>query len=305
MVVVFMSVLLLSACATPYQTRQLLASPPDIPRAFEITTVPFYPQRNYQCGPAALAMVINHFQQQTSAQALKPLVYIPELKGSLQVEMIAATRRFGMLAIQQDGRLPSILREVANGNPVLVLQNLGLDAYPFWHYAVVIGYDLDNEEIILRSGEIKRLVRPFTVFERTWQRAGLWSVIVVPPALIPQTASQDEFTRAVLALETEDRIDSALLAYQNGVKRWPQNFILQMGLGNTAYALQRYELATQAFSAATTLRPERAEAWNNLAYALVKTAQKERAIDAIRQALKLQPDNREYLNSQVEILMHE
>lgn len=303
--VVFMSALLLSACATPYQTRQLLASPPDIPLAFEITTVPFYPQRDYQCGPAALATVINHFQLQTSAQELIPRVYIPELKGSLQVEMIAATRQFGMLAIQQDGRLESILREVAHGNPVLVLQNLGLDAYPFWHYAVVIGYDLDAEEIILRSGEISRLVRPFTVFERTWQRAGLWSVVVVPPELMPHTASAEEFTRAVLALETEGMTASALVAYQNGVKRWPQHFILQMGLGNTAYALQRYELATQAFSAATTLMPQRAEAWNNLAYALIKTAQKEQAVDAISQAIKLQPDNREYLNSQLEILAHE
>jgi hypothetical protein len=300
---VFIAVLLLSACATPYQTRQLRSSPPPgIPLAYEITTTPFYPQRDYQCGPAALATVINHFELQTSAEELIPLVYIPELKGSLQIEMVAAARQFGMLAIQQDGRLESLLREVSEGNPVLVLQNLGLDSYPFWHYAVVIGYDLDAEEIILRSGEVKRLLRPFTVFERTWQRAGFWSVVVVPPQLMPQTASQSEFIRAVLALEPAGMTPSVLMAYQNGVKRWPQNFILHMGLGNAAYALRRHELARQAFSEAASLMPGRAEAWNNLAYALIKTGQKEQALEAVKQALKLQPNNAEYLASQIEIL---
>jgi hypothetical protein len=35
------------------------------------------------------------------------------------------------------------LREVAAGNPVLVLQNLSFAWAPVWHYAVVMGYDAD------------------------------------------------------------------------------------------------------------------------------------------------------------------
>ena len=305
MMAVFMSVLILSACATPNQTLQLKESPPDIPAVSELTTVPFYPQQDYQCGPAALATVINHFGTQTTAEKLLPLVYIPELKGSLQIEMIAATRQFDRLAILQDGKLESILREVANGNPVLVLQNLSLEAYPFWHYAVVIGYNLHAQKIILRSGEINRLVRPFSVFERTWQRAGLWSVVVVPPEIMPQTVSQAEFIKAVLALETSGLKSSLFEAYQSGVARWPQNFILQMGRGNAAFALGQYELAQQAFMTATTIEPDRAEAWNNLAYAFVRVGNKKQALNAINQALKLQPEHSEYLSSRAEIISYQ
>lgn len=301
---VVISALLLTACATPYQTRQLKNSPPDIPSASELTSVPFYPQQDYQCGPAALATVINHFGAQTTAEELLPLVYIPELKGSLQAEMLAAARQFGRLAIQQDGRLESILREVSNGTPVLVLQNLGLEAYPFWHYAVVVGYDLHAQQIILRSGEMKRLVRPFSVFERTWERGGFWAVVVVPPDIMPHSVSQAEFVKAVLALESTQLKPSLLAAYQSGVTRWPQSFILQMGRGNAAFALGNYELAQQAFLTATTIKPDRAEAWNNLAYALVRAGHKKRAVDAINQALKLQPEHSEYLNSQAEILSY-
>lgn len=294
-------VVLLSACTTPHQTRQLSLSPPDIPSVEELKTVPFYAQRDYQCGPAALATVINHYGIQTSIQELIPLVYVPELKGSLQVEMLAVTNRFGRLSMRLDGKLESILTEVSAGHPVLVMQNLGLDSYPFWHYAVVIGYDLQAKQIILRSGEIERLVRPFSVFERTWQRADFWSLVVVPPEVIPETVSEDEFMRAVIAFEAVGMKPSVYTAYQTGVKRWPLNFILQMGLGNTSYALKRYQLAEQAFRAAIAIEPGRAEAWNNLAFSLLGQQKKRLALEAVNEALKLQPGNEEYLSSRNEI----
>ena len=293
--------LLLAGCATPQQTIQLIESPPDVPLLAELTSTPFYPQRDYQCGPAALATVINFHRQQTSLEELIPLVYIPQLKGSLQIEMLAAPRRFDRLAIQQDGKLSSILREVANGNPVLVMQNLGFDTYPFWHYAVVIGYDLNKQEIILRSGEIKRLVRPFSVFERTWQRSDHWSVVIVPPGVIPITASEEKYSKAVVELESTTSLDLSILAYQSGIQRWPDNFILQMGLGNVAYSLKDYMQAEMAFSVATKLQPNRAEPWNNFAYALSQQGKKQQALRAVKKAVELAPDNNQYRNSLKEI----
>jgi len=292
---------LLSACATPSQTLQLEQNPPAIPAKVELESVPFYAQRDYQCGPAALATVINFHRIQTTPEQLLPLVYIPELKGTLQVEMLAATKQFERLAIQQDGKLESILREVANGNPILVMQNLGLEAYPFWHYAVVIGYDLQKQQIILRSGEIKRLIRPFSVFERTWERSDYWSVVVVPPDVMPVTANQDQFIKAAIALESSTSTESALIAYQTGLNRWPENYILQMGLGNVSYVLRDYSLSENAFIAATLLQSDRPEAWNNLAYARAKQGKKKLAFEAIEQALKLAPGNEEYKNSKIEI----
>lgn len=300
--VAVLSLVLVTACATPPQSLKIKNNPPKIPSSAELKTTPFYAQRDYQCGPAALATVINFHKKQTSPEQLIPLVYIPELKGALQVEMIAATRQFDRLAIEQDGKLVSILKEVANGNPVLVMQNLGLEAYPFWHYAVVIGYDLDKQEIILRSGEIKRLVRPFSVFERTWGKSDFWSVVVVPPDIMPITANQEQYIKAAIALESTMKPLPAFLAYRSGLNRWPQNYVLQMGLGNTAYVLRDYNLSEKAFLAAIKIKPERAEAWNNLAYALVKQNRKTQALKAIDHAISLDPENKEYISSKKEIV---
>jgi hypothetical protein len=292
----------ITACVTPPQTLQLRHHTPDIPAQLELESVPFYAQQDYQCGPAALATVINNIKPLTSPEALLPLVYIPALKGSLQAEMLAAVRQFKLLAVEQDGRLESVLREVAAGHPVLVLQNLGFDVYPFWHYAVIVGYDLAQQQLVLRSGEVKRLERPFSVFERTWARAGYWSVVVVPPQVMPQSVTQDKFTEAAVALEPSLSPTSAENMYQNGFERWPQSYVLLMGLANASFGLKEYAKAETLYRQATSLDNQRAEAWNNLAYAQLYQGKQLDAINSIDQALKLDPDNSELKDSKHEIL---
>ncbi len=295
-------IFILPACSSIPQTIQLSKSAPLIPPVKELASVPFYAQRDYQCGPAALATIINFYNQQTTVEELIPLVYIPQLKGSLQVEMIAASRRFNRLAILQDGQLESILKEVAGGNPVLVMQNLGFESYPFWHYAVVVGYDLKKQQIILRSGEIKRHIRPFSVFERTWKRSGFWSVVMVPPGLMPVTATEVNYTKAAINYETGSAAIDSIQVYQTGLDRWPNNFILLMGLGNSAFAEKNFTLAEKAFLRATTLQPETAESWNNLSYALLLQGKRNQALDAINQALQLAPENKEFISSKQDIM---
>jgi tetratricopeptide (TPR) repeat protein len=289
--------LCLTSCVTPTQTMELRQNRPDLPVSAELTETPFYAQKDYQCGPAALAAVINFQHPITTPEQLLPLIYIPELKGSLQVEFASAAKQFNHLAVEQDGRLESVLREVAHGNPVLVMQNLGFESYPFWHYAVVIGYNLDEQQIILRSGEMERLVRPFSVFERTWGRAKNWSIVVVPPHMSPVTSTEDKFTRAAAILNTQQ-------AYQTGITRWPESFVLQIGFGNTAFSQNNYALAEQAFVRATRISPQRPEAWNNLAFAQIKQQKRTLALKAIQQAIKLEPDNQLYQQSLSEILTH-
>ena len=52
-------------------------------------------------------------------------LYIPARKGSVQIEMLAAPRRYGMVSYALEPQLDDVLREVAAGNPVVVLQNYG------------------------------------------------------------------------------------------------------------------------------------------------------------------------------------
>ena len=125
---------LLTACASSPQTRQLVSDPPEVMPQVELIDVPFYPQQEYHCGPASLAAIVNYRGVSSNPEDIARMVYVPGLKGSLQVEIAAAIRQLGLLAVETDGQLASLLRELDAGNPVFVLQNLGVDAFPVWHY---------------------------------------------------------------------------------------------------------------------------------------------------------------------------
>ncbi len=49
----------------------------EVPRRVEIPSVPFYPQQDHQCGPAAMAMVLQWSKADVSPQDLAPEVFTP------------------------------------------------------------------------------------------------------------------------------------------------------------------------------------------------------------------------------------
>jgi len=291
----------ISACATSPQTRLLLNNPPDLPAVVELSGVPFFPQQQYHCGPAALAGIINYRGTAVVPDEIARLVYIPELKGSLQVEIAAATRQFDLLPVALDGQLESLMQELASGNPVFVLQNLAIDAYPVWHYEILIGYDLEQRHMILRSGVNRRITRTFALFEKTWQRAGHWALAVVDPDSIPATASHEAYLAAVVDMEQVGKLGSARRGYTTALLRWPDSMLSLSGLGNTSYALRDYVDAESAYRAALVIEPGKAELWNNLAYALAQLGRRQESLEAIEHALELDPNNATFQESRLEL----
>jgi tetratricopeptide (TPR) repeat protein len=148
----------------------------NLPISHELTAVPFFPQEEYQCGPAALAMAVSWSGFPARPEDLVEEVYSPARKGSLQMAMIAAARRHGRIAYKISD-LDSLIAEIAAGFPIVILQNLSVSWFPVWHYAVVVGYDTSQEHIILRSGTTSRKVMPFGVFEKTWALSNYWGLI--------------------------------------------------------------------------------------------------------------------------------
>ncbi len=257
------------------------------PRA-ELDTVPFFAQEEYQCGPAALAMALNAAGIAAAPDALTDEVYIPARQGSLQVEMLAGARRHGLLAYALAPELKDVLAEVAAGNAVIVLQNLGLWAFhPYWHYAVVIGYDLEKNQILLHSGARARRAMSFGLFEFLWIDGGRWAMVALAPGRLPTSAREASYASAAAALEQTGRIAEAHRAYAALLERWPANLIGLMGLGNTAYAQGRTAEAETAFREATTAHPLAAAAFNNLAQTLADQGKLDAALDAARKAVSL------------------
>jgi tetratricopeptide (TPR) repeat protein len=256
---------LLTACATPQvtQLRQTQSLSELAPRA-DLPTVPFYAQKEYECGPAALAMLISAAGLPTTPDELVEQVYLPARKGSLQVEMLAATRQRGLIPYPLRPTLHDVLQEVAAGHPVLVFQNLSLPIYPVWHYAVVVAYDLERNTITLHSGETAHMEMSLFTFERTWARGAYWAMVALPPNQLPKTADAASFARSVAPLE-DRQPHRAKVAFSTALTHWPHDSKLLFGLGNSAYALHQFEQAAQAYESAVRVQPDFADAWNNLA----------------------------------------
>jgi tetratricopeptide (TPR) repeat protein len=268
-------IIMLAGCASAPQTEQLLQKSTGLPSHSELTQAPFFPQERFQCGPAALATVLKYSGVNIDAGALVDEIYLPSRLGSLQIEILASSRRHGRLPYRISPDLFSLLSEVAAGNPVLVLQNLGLSWAPQWHYAVVVGFNLPQREIILRSGLEARHRTSLDTFEYTWARGRYWGIVVLPVDTLPATANADAYLRSVISLEgtqQKERWQLANKAYQTALTRWPNNLVAQMGLGNSAYQLADLKAATDAFRAAVRDHPNAAAAHNNLAQVLMELA---------------------------------
>ena len=275
----------LAGCAV--QTPRLLGAPPaDLPPRVELASTPFFPQEDYQCGPAALATALSAIGIPTRPEALVDRVFLPGRQGSLQIEMLAGARGRGAVATRIPGTLEAVMRETHEGNPVVVLQNLGLSWAPSWHYAVVIGYALDAAHFVLRSGPMERQELPFSTFEHTWDRSGRWAFVVTLPGTLPATASETEAARALVAFEHNAPPDAAARAYRGALARWPDNLTLAMGLGNTLYAQGDTSGAVAVFRNAAQ-RHDAAAAYNNLAMVLLELGRRSEARRAAEQAVSL------------------
>ena len=285
LVLIFLAGMLLSGCAGLFSPA-VLKKVGNIPPRVELETVPFFPQKAYQCGPAALATALRWSGLSITPENLTDEVFTPEKKGSLQTALIGAARRHGRIAYALSDP-EDLFKEVAAGNPVIVLLNLGLSWYPVWHYAVVIGYDLTEKKVVLHSGDDARKVLSFWVFGNTWARSHHWGIVILRPDQFPAVVKENLYVKAVLGLEKARRFRDAIEGYQSALTRWPGNLPALMGIGNCYYALGELEYAETAFRKTIGLHPESGPAFNNLAQVLFELGKKQEALAAARKAVSL------------------
>lgn len=251
-----------AGCAT--DIREMLSNLEEQRGDVELVKTPFYPQVTDQCGPSALAAVLNSSGVPVSTDAIKSRIYIPGRQGSLQIELLAASRGYGRMPYVINPNVSSLLDEVRGGRPVLVLQNLGRKIAPKWHYAVVVGYMADERQFVLRSGDQERHIASASSFIRTWKRAEYWGILVLKPGEMPASPDADNYVRAVAAIEAIGDIDSAVAGYDAAIERWPEHTLAQLGLGNSFYAQGDLIAAESAYNKVLSMEPDHLIALNNL-----------------------------------------
>ena len=277
-----------SGCATvPDAAREL----PRTNVQVELTDTPFHPQERYQCGPAALTTILEASGAEVTLDDITDKVYIPERKGSLQLELLAATRTAGRLPYVIDTSLAAILAELDAGRPVLILQNLGVAAIPRWHYAVVIGINGTRDNVILRSGTDRRRETPIDLFLRTWSRGEFWAFVALPPGELPANVDRERYFSSVIGLEQANMFAAAAVAWETALRRWPADSTALFGLGNARLALNDVEGATHSYEELLAINPRLPVVRNNLAMALARQQRFDEALEEIDRALALDHDD--------------
>jgi hypothetical protein len=251
-----------SGCAS--DIRHMLTDLEQQPGDIELVHIPFHPQVTDQCGPSALAAVLNSSGVTVTPETLKSRIYIPGRQGSLQIELLAATRGYGRIPYLIDTDVLALLSELRGGRPVLVLQNLGSKLAPIWHYAVVVGYLADKRQFVLRSGDKKRHVTSASRFIRSWQRAGYWGVLALQPGEMPASPDADKYVRSVSAVEAIGDIESAVAGYHAAIERWPEHTLAWLGMGNAYYAQGNLDSAENAYRRILSMDSDHLIALHNL-----------------------------------------
>jgi len=232
-------------------------------RAIQLVGIPAYAQDELQCGPAALASALNASGVEATPETLKPDLFIPGRQGSLQIELLAQTRvreRLPMILPPQESALVDALHD---GQPPLLLLNLGVRSYPVWHYAVLVGYD-PEQGYLLNDGKAEPSRYSRRSFLRRWDWAGRWAMSVHAPDRIPQHAIAERWIAAAAPFEKSSPA-IAETAYRAAVQRWPDNALVQAAWGAQRYGAGALPEAVAALRKAVSLEPGNVAYANNLA----------------------------------------
>lgn len=235
-------------------------------------------------------MVSSYWQRTTSylprlsRKELDERTFIPAKGGTLQVELISTARANGLLVYPLEATFDTLLRELEQKHPVIVLLNRGYAWYPLWHYAPVTGYDKKNRTVLMHYSDRPNEAMSLSTFTALWKRSGNWGVVLLPPGQLPASASPKLFLRAAYDLEKTGMRDDAIIAYRAALQRWPKNIDTYFALANAYYYTHQFTEAEQTYHKLLSLDPTHTMALNNLADLLCRMGRPEEAMNMIRKA---------------------
>lgn len=150
-----------------------------------IEGVPFFPQDEYMCGPAALASVIGYYGSSAGMKDVAAEVYSEKLKGTLPMDLLLYAKAKGFEAKYYKGSMNGLKESLSRREPLILFLNLGYSFYPVGHYIVAVGMDEGAEVVFAHSGTEKEQAFTMTELEKSWSKTG-YSTLLVRPKTRPE-----------------------------------------------------------------------------------------------------------------------
>jgi len=143
-----------------------------------IQKVPFFPQKDYQCGPDALAGVLNFWKVEETPSDIAKDIFSPSAQGTLTIDMIFYAQKKGLDALQYSGDIEDLKLKISLGYPLIVLVDYGFWVYRADHFMVVLGYNDDG--VIANSGKSEKIFIKTDAFLNLWKKTNFWTLWIKP-----------------------------------------------------------------------------------------------------------------------------
>lgn len=154
-----------------------------------VENVPFHAQEDLQCGPASLAMVLNHLGDPVTPEDISRALFRNDLRGVVSLDLALYPRGRGFASRFFRGSEKDVAAAVDAGLPLLVMVDEGFGGIRVLHFMVVTGYD--GQGVLVNSGRRQGLRLGWSEFLSAWDGADHWALLVTPgPA--PRPASVKE-----------------------------------------------------------------------------------------------------------------
>lgn len=168
--------LILGACSTSGKWRGGFGSDEDAYRIIE--NVPFYAQESYQCGPSAMAGVLNFYGKNVTPQQVGDEIFSKEFRGTLSIDMVFYARSRGLNAQWYSGDAEDLRKKIDGNQPLIAMVDLGAGPVQRPHYLVVVGYGPGS--VIVNSGQRQHQSVSWKRFLKQWERTKMWTLLVHP-----------------------------------------------------------------------------------------------------------------------------
>ena len=170
------AVTLLTSCAS-FTTGAVNQA--EVPRESKIIAgVPFFPQEDYQCGPACMAAALNFLGEKTTPEAVAPKLFREDIRGTTTLDMAVYPRTIGYDSRWYSGSILDLRRAVDSGQPRIVFVDYGIGPVSAYHFMVVVGYS--PEGAIVTSGGDEHKVIAWPSFMGPWEKTGYWTLEIMP-----------------------------------------------------------------------------------------------------------------------------
>jgi tetratricopeptide (TPR) repeat protein len=276
--------LLFAGCAQ--KNYDFISKNPNIKESKRIALT-LFKQSNYHCGPSAIATILSNQKVEYSYDDIARKTFTPELKGTLQSEMKAVLRSYGVIPYELKGGIGAILTEASNDTPSIVLLNLGLKTVPIWHYTVITGFDKKEQKIYLSSPDGKETWMYFDEFESLLDKSGNWVIAALKPPLLPISADEDSILNAILDMYDVGEKESAKQAVIAYLSQKPSSYFGIITLANIYFSENDFKNAAFMYKEALKSNQKDATVLNNLALSLLRQNRPKEAVVYAKEAVKI------------------